>query len=116
MQLSGARIAVQQYWPRGTVVALSAVLVLVMELAFGPQVARLRDEPLPDFWPAPRFQLIDQQGRSFGSDELAGRAALFSFIYTNCTDTCPLLTAIMAQSRENSVQTACSVQKSRSSR
>ena len=55
------------------------------------------EEPLPRLWPSPTFVLVDQQGRSFGSADLAGRAAVLSFIYTHCTDTCPLLTATMAQ-------------------
>jgi protein SCO1/2 len=55
------------------------------------------EEPLPRLWPSPTFALVDQQGRSFGSADLAGRAAVLSFIYTHCTDTCPLLTATMAQ-------------------
>ncbi len=91
------RIATHHSWTRVTLVALAAVLVLVAALALSPQLARLREEPLPDFWPVPRFQLTDQQGRTFRSDDLAGRAGLFSFIYTNCADTCPLLTATMAQ-------------------
>src|SRR5947209_444191 len=76
---------------------LSAALVAIAALVVRPQLERLTEAPLPDFWPVPTFQLIDQQGRTYRSDELAGRAALFSFVYTNCTDTCPLLTATMAQ-------------------
>jgi protein SCO1/2 len=56
-----------------------------------------RDEPLERLWAAPTFNLTDQQNRPFGSVDLAGRAAVFTFIYTHCTDTCPLLTAGMAQ-------------------
>ena len=55
------------------------------------------EEPLPVFWPTPTFSLIDQQGRPFGSGDLTGRAVLFSFVYTNCPDVCPLLSANMAQ-------------------
>ena len=56
--------------------------------------------PLPDFWAVPPFHLIDQNSRPFGSDDVAGRAAVYSFIYTNCTDACPLLTATMARVQE----------------
>jgi protein SCO1/2 len=56
-----------------------------------------REEPLERLWVAPTFALIDQQGRPFGSADVAGRAALLSFVYTHCTDTCPLLTATMSQ-------------------
>jgi cytochrome oxidase Cu insertion factor (SCO1/SenC/PrrC family) len=59
-----------------------------------------REEPLERLWPAPDFVLVDQQGRLFRSSDLAGRASVMSFIYTNCTDTCPLLTATMAQVQE----------------
>jgi len=55
------------------------------------------EEPLPVFWAVPTFNLTDQQGRPFGSADLNGRAALFSFVYTNCPDVCPLLTSNMAQ-------------------
>ena len=55
------------------------------------------EEPLPIFWAVPTFNLTDQQGRPFGSADLNGRAALFSFVYTNCPDVCPLLTSNMAQ-------------------
>ena len=50
------------------------------------------EEPLPVFWPMPTFNLTDQQGRPFGAADLNGRAALFSFVYINCPDVCPLLT------------------------
>jgi cytochrome oxidase Cu insertion factor (SCO1/SenC/PrrC family) len=75
-------------------------------LAWGVVVALLlgaacrAEEPLPDLWPAPQFALADQQGRPFGSADLAGRAAVVSFVYTNCPDICPLLTATMAQVQE----------------
>ncbi len=72
-------------------------LLVGAAITLGPQVARLRAEPLPSLWPVSPFQLTDQQGRPFGSADVAGRAAVYSFIYTNCTDTCPLLTATMAK-------------------
>ncbi|HET6317945.1 MAG TPA: SCO family protein [Chloroflexota bacterium] len=72
---------------------LIAMLSVVAALALSCQ----REEPLERLWPAPEFALVDQQGRPFGSVDLAGRATAMNFIYTNCTDTCPLLTATMAQ-------------------
>ena len=60
--------------------------------------AACKQEPqLQAFGPAPRFSLTDQRGDSFASDDLAGRVTLANFIYTSCTDTCPLLSATMGQ-------------------
>jgi protein SCO1 len=79
----------------GLAIALVAVTAVGIAVAF--HVGPWAEEPLPVFWPVPSFTLIDQLGRPFGSSDLAGRAALLSFVYTNCPDTCPLLTANMAQ-------------------
>jgi cytochrome oxidase Cu insertion factor (SCO1/SenC/PrrC family) len=60
-----------------------------------------RQEPqLATFGPAPSFALTDQSGSRFSSADLGGRVALANFIYTSCTDTCPLLSATMGQVQE----------------
>jgi protein SCO1/2 len=41
----------------------------------------------------PPFQLTDQSGATFSSSALAGHVTLLDFIYTHCTDACPLLSA-----------------------
>jgi protein SCO1 len=48
---------------------------------------------------APPFQLTDQTGAKFSAQDLAGRAALVDFIYTHCTDACPLLSANFSQAQ-----------------
>jgi len=87
--------SVRSYTTIGFVGALVTAVVFCMAVALhlGPWV----QEPLPVLWPAPTFTLTDQQGRPFGSANLARKAVLLSFVYTNCPDTCPLLTANMAQ-------------------
>jgi protein SCO1 len=50
---------------------------------------------LDDFGPAPTFRLTDQLGRPVSSDDLAGKVVLVDFIYTSCTDICPLLSEQM---------------------
>ena len=71
--------------------------LLLLTAAPLPASACRGEEPLPRLWTAPAFTLVDQHGRRFGSTDLVGRAAVLSFVYTNCVDTCPLLTASMAQ-------------------
>ena len=46
---------------------------------------------------APDFVLLDQDGKSFDSAKLRGKVVALNFIYTTCTDVCPLFTANFAQ-------------------
>jgi protein SCO1/2 len=55
---------------------------------------------LPTLFPAPTFDLTDQTGRPFSSAHLTGKVVVANFIFTTCTDICPLLTATMAQVRD----------------
>src|ERR1700682_3566772 len=48
---------------------------------------------------APDFQLRDQSGAAFSSQSLAGRVTLLDFVYTHCTDACPLLSATFQQAQ-----------------
>ena len=41
---------------------------------------------------APDFTLIDQDGKRFLSTNLRGKIVVLDFIYTTCTDVCPLFT------------------------
>jgi len=59
-------------------------------------------QPQPEldvFGPAPDFQLTDQTGAPFSSSALAGRVTLLDFVYTHCTDACPLLSATFQQAQ-----------------
>jgi protein SCO1/2 len=76
-----------------------AAFVTVLALAgFG----RLRAaDPLEVVGGAPSFSgLIDQDERLIGADELRGRVVVANFIYTSCTDICPLLSARMRELQE----------------
>jgi protein SCO1/2 len=85
---------------------LGAVLVGVMVLSVG---SLIRQEPLAPSWPGvssvrlpvygsvPDFALIDQHGRPLRKADLAGNIWIASFIFTNCPDECPLMTAEMAK-------------------
>jgi protein SCO1/2 len=74
----------------GCVLALTALLSVV-----GCQA----QPKLDDFGPAPDFQLTDQTGATFSSQSLAGRVTLLDFVYTHCTDACPLLSATFQQAQ-----------------
>src|ERR1700737_3283579 len=64
--------------------------------------ARLACQPQPEVdvvGRAPAFQLTDQTGASFASSSLAGQVTLLDFVYTHCTDACPLLSATFQQTQ-----------------
>jgi protein SCO1 len=46
---------------------------------------------------APVFVLLNQEGTRFDSTTLRGKVVVLNFIFTTCTDVCPLFTANFAQ-------------------
>lgn len=48
----------------------------------------------------PDFSLVERSGKKTGLAKLRGKIWVADFIYTNCTDTCPLQTADMAKLQE----------------
>jgi protein SCO1 len=46
---------------------------------------------------APDFTLLNQNGERFDSTKLRAKVVVMDFIYTTCTDVCPLFTANFAQ-------------------
>ncbi len=47
-------------------------------------------ETLGDYGPVPDFTLVERSGRRVTRADLRGRVWLANFIYTECTETCPL--------------------------
>jgi protein SCO1/2 len=54
-------------------------------------------ESLPRIGPAPAFSLVDQNGEAFRFKALHGKVVVVTFIFTGCSDSCPLLTAKLVQ-------------------
>lgn len=82
-----------------TLFALLAVLVGAALAAIGPFAPR--GDELPIYWAAPAFALVDQEGDTVRSSEFRGAPWVASFIFTNCTDVCPLITTRMAALRDS---------------
>jgi protein SCO1/2 len=53
--------------------------------------------PLPVIRAVPPFALVDQDGRPFGSAELAGHVWLASVVFTRCATVCPATTRVVAR-------------------
>ncbi len=54
-------------------------------------------EGLQDFGALPEFSLTERNGRQVTLADLRGKVWIANFIYTHCTDTCPLQSARMAR-------------------
>jgi protein SCO1/2 len=70
--------------------ALLRAAMAVCALAFPAAAAA---PALPRIGPAPEFALTDQDNRPFSLRDLRGRVAVVTFLFTSCSDTCPVLTA-----------------------
>ena len=64
------------------------------------QVARLASHALPKDGIVPPFQLTDQNGESFGSQQLAGKIWIADFVYTTCPGPCPIISGRMSETQK----------------
>ncbi|MER8640548.1 SCO family protein [Mesorhizobium sp. M1365] len=76
--------------------------ILVLALMAGPAHAHdaRHDERLPTIGQAPDFTLVSQDSVRVSLHDFRGKVVAVSFIYTHCTDVCPMLTAHMASVQE----------------
>ncbi len=72
------------------VAAPVAFSLLLMLTACGGSTTKLTGTSL-DKQPAPDFTLTDQRGQTVTLSSFHGKAIALTFIYTNCTDICPLI-------------------------
>jgi protein SCO1/2 len=87
------------------VIGLGIVLGTFLWLKLAPRSGyRLSEaqslESLGEFGPVPEFSLTERSGKTESLAGLSGKVWIADFIYTSCTDTCPLQTAEMAKLQE----------------
>ena len=58
-------------------------------------------ERLPVIGPAPDFVLTSQDGKPVSLGDYRGRVVAVTFVYASCTDTCPVLTALMVKVQQD---------------
>ena len=75
-----------------------SLLLALMGACVPPATAHrsTANQRLPIVGPAPDFMLTTQSGGRLALSDLRGKVFAFTFIYTTCRDTCPILTAKMA--------------------
>jgi protein SCO1/2 len=85
-------------WPS----ALGLVLMAALVLTGGGLITWMRwrapdAESLPVYGPVPDFSLVERSGRIITRADLLGKVSVVDFFYTQCPDTCPLLSAHLAR-------------------
>jgi len=79
--------------------AIGLALLVLTAFMLQPQgAAQLvsQELPLPTIAPAPEFTLTSQDGAQVALADLRGKVVVVTFIYTLCTNTCPVLTPMMS--------------------
>lgn len=82
---------------------LFAAVLTLISVAAAPARAHgshAATERLPRIGPASDFTLTAQDGSSFSSSELRGKVIALNFVFTRCTDVCPIATAKMVQMQQ----------------
>lgn len=82
------------------IAVFAATAVVAALLALSLLRGRSAAEELPIYWPVPPFALVDQSGDTLRREELRGKVWVASFVFTNCTSICPLITQKMAEVRD----------------
>lgn len=88
----------------GGLVGIGVVLLLVALISLGiiptPLTApNLTGAIIDPPQPAPSFTLEDQHGATVALSDFRGKVVVLTFLYTNCPDTCPIITEKLHQAR-----------------
>lgn len=90
---------------KGIVIGVTGMVLLVVGLLFLPSKKKdeqwERENKIDTYWEVGDFELIDQNGARFSSEELKGKIWLANFVFTSCAAECPLLTQQMTLVRRN---------------
>jgi cytochrome oxidase Cu insertion factor (SCO1/SenC/PrrC family) len=87
------------------VVGLATLLGTALWVLVGPHPplgagSASQQDRLQHYGVVPDFILLERNGDSISLDQLRGKIWIADFIYTNCTDTCPLQSGMMARLQE----------------
>ena len=61
------------------------------------EVNALRQRAVSSYGMVPFFQLVNQNGQSFGTAQLTGKIWIADFIYTTCPGPCPMISSRMSE-------------------
>jgi protein SCO1/2 len=81
------------------VILLGAPLLVatVFFFVWRGQVNHLANRAVQSYGSVPPFQLVNQNGQAFGSNQLAGKIWIADFIFTACPGPCPMISSRMSE-------------------
>ncbi len=92
-------------WKGWLIAGAMSLLVVVLVVGRSQALRRPPAFPLRDYGVAPAFQLTDDLERPVNSNDLRGKVVVANFVYTHCTEICPLLSSQM-QALQEQLQSA----------
>ena len=93
--LSGSALA----W-KATLILIPVLTAISLFILRQMQVTRLASRTLPNNGIVPHFQLTDQNGQSFGTEQLRGKIWIADFIYSTCPGPCPMISSRMSETQK----------------
>jgi protein SCO1 len=83
----------------GKVIVLGAPLLVatVFFFVWRGQVNHLANRVVQSYGTVPPFQLVNQNGQPFSSNQLAGKIWIADFIFTACPGPCPMISSRMSE-------------------
>jgi protein SCO1/2 len=84
-------------WWKVTLILIPVVTLGLLLWLRHIEVGALRQRTVSSYGTVPSFQLVNQNGQSFGSAQLAGKIWIADFIYTTCPGPCPMISSRMSE-------------------
>jgi protein SCO1/2 len=82
---------------KATLILIPIVTLGVLLWLRNVEVTALRQRSMSAYGTVPGFQLINQNGQPFGSEQLSGKIWIADFIYTTCPGPCPMISSRMSE-------------------
>jgi len=80
-----------------TLIAIPIVTLLLLLWLRQLEVTALRQRSVSTYGSVPEFQLINQDGKNFGSADLRGKIWIADFVYSTCPGPCPMISSRMSE-------------------
>jgi protein SCO1 len=82
---------------KATLIAIPILTLVTLLLLRQLEVTALRQRTVSAYGSVPEFQLVNQDGKNFGSADLRGKIWIADFIYSTCPGPCPMISSRMSE-------------------